>query len=685
MNDNITPEQVVETENPSSSESVLDAVLDKAQAELTAQAPAAPATADASAAEAAESNNAFAALGLMPELLQAIEDLGYTQPTGVQAAVLPQTLNPEHRPDLMVSSQTGSGKTAAFLLPMLQALELARREQDRAESQAWQEKLRAAEADGLPPPKKPKRKNPINPRNFQAAEPLALVLCPTRELAQQVASDAINLVKYIRGVRVASIIGGLPYATQIARLQNAALVVATPGRLLDLERSGQIKLGQVQTLVLDEADRMLDLGFADELEAVHNLCAERQQTLMFSATFAPRIQSLAAKLMHTPERVQIDTPQEAHANISQTLYWADNSQHRRNLLDHLLRDTAIEQAIVFASTQIECDSLAHDLAEAGFSAAALHGALSQGLRNRRLKMLREGRIQFLVATDVAARGIDVASISHVFNYGLPMKAEDYVHRIGRTGRAGRDGLALTIAEHRDRHRIRDIEFFTKQVLNTAIVPGMEPKAWPQPKKSAPKRSKPKFGPKFSDRFERQPRGEGFAGAGHRKGGFAPDFSQDFGGGREFERRPRFNEGQGGGFAGRGERDFGRDRDFGGAGGGREFERRPRFNEGQGGAGRREGGQGGGFAARGEREFGRERDFGGGREFERRPRFNEGQGGAGRREGGQSAGFAGGRDRDFGREFERKSSGFGGKKPGFKGAGFKSGPSKSGAPKRKSAY
>jgi superfamily II DNA/RNA helicase len=192
----------------------------------------------------------------------------------------------------------------------------------------------------------------------------------------------------------------------------------------------------VQFLVVDEADRMLDLGFADDLAEVNQLTAKRQQTMMFSATFAPRIQQLAQRVMREPQRVQIDSPQEKHANIKQVLFWADNAQHKRALLDHWLRDAGINQAIVFASTQIECDGLANDLQQAGFSAVALHGALSQGLRNRRLMALRNGQVQILVATDVAARGIDVPTITHVFNYGLPMKSEDYTHRIGRTGRAG---------------------------------------------------------------------------------------------------------------------------------------------------------------------------------------------------------------------------------------------------------
>ena len=227
----------------------------------------------------------------------------------------------------------------------------------------------------------------------------------------------------------------------------------------------QIKLDQVQFLVVDEADRMLDLGFSDDLAEVNQLTIERKQTMMFSATFAPRIQQLAMRVMRdsaSGRRCRSTRPQEKHANIKQVLFWADNAQHKRKLLDHWLRDTTINQAIVFASTQIECDGLANDLQQDGFDAVALHGALSQGLRNRRLMALRQGQVQILVATDVAARGIDVPTITHVFNFGLPMKAEDYTHRIGRTGRAGRDGLAVTFAEFRDRRKIFDIEAYTRQ-------------------------------------------------------------------------------------------------------------------------------------------------------------------------------------------------------------------------------
>lgn len=474
--------------------------------------------------DAPEAPNGFVQLGLAPELIQAVKDLGYTQPTTVQTKVIPLALpsdTPNHQSskyiDLMVSSQTGSGKTAAFLLPVLHTLlkQLAQTEaQERAD---YERAVAEAVAKGVAPPKRTKRQDPTNPRNFKAATPGALIVCPTRELAQQVAHDAIDLVQHCRGLRIANIVGGMPYQLQIAKLQNANLVVATPGRLLDLQRSMQIKLDQVQFLVVDEADRMLDLGFSDDLAEINQLTIGRKQTMMFSATFAPRIQQLAQRVMRDAQRITIDSPQEKHANIKQVLFWADNAQHKRKLLDHWLRDTGINQAIVFASTQIECDGLANDLQQDGFSAVALHGALSQGLRNRRLMALRQGQVQILVATDVAARGIDVPTITHVFNFGLPMKAEDYTHRIGRTGRAGRDGLAITFAEFRDRRKIFDIEAYSRQPIKPDTIPGLEPQ------QRMPE-SRPSFGA----------RGDGPARAGRgngpREGGFGGGNRGGFGGG-----------------------------------------------------------------------------------------------------------------------------------------------------------
>ena len=517
-------------------------------------------------APASVAPNGFLALGLAPELIQAVKDLGFTQPTTVQLKTIPIAMQGHGAADeaarftdLMVSSQTGSGKTAAFLMPVLHTLLTQMAQAEAKEKSDFEQAVAEAAAKGEAPPKRAKRKDPTNPRHFAPAAPGALIVCPTRELAQQVAHDAIDLVQHCRGLRVANIVGGMPYQLQIAKLQNANLVVATPGRLLDLQRSMQIKLDQVQFLVVDEADRMLDLGFSDDLADINQLTIQRKQTMMFSATFAPRIQQLASRVMRDPQKLQIDSPQEKHANISQKLFWADNAQHKRKLLDHWLRDTTINQAIVFASTQIECDGLANDLQQEGFSAVALHGALSQGLRNRRLMALRQGQVQILVATDVAARGIDVPTVTHVFNFGLPMKAEDYTHRIGRTGRAGRDGIAVTFAEFRDRRKIMDIEFHSHHQFKGETIPGMEPQQrFPDSRPNS-------FGGGGRGGHDGAPRGGNFGGGGGRAGGFGASrggfsdrsagASRDAGGGgyqnngggfsqpegRSYERKGGFND------------------------------------------------------------------------------------------------------------------------------------------------
>ena len=558
--------------------SPLDAVVSAAAAEGDAAVTAEP--------------NGFVELGLAPELVQAVADLGYTQPTSVQRKAIPLAMGSDASKfiDLMVSSQTGSGKTAAFLLPVLHTLIQQQAVAEAEERAAFERAVAEAAARGEPAPKRAKRKDPTSSRNFKAATPGALILCPTRELAQQVAHDAIDLVKHCRGLRVANVVGGMPYQLQIAKLQNADLVVATPGRLLDLQRSMQIKLDKVQFLVVDEADRMLDLGFSDDLAELNQLTAQRKQTMMFSATFAPRIQQLAMRVMHdggsSVQKVTIDSPQEKHSNIKQVLYWADNAQHKRKLLDHWLRDTTINQAIVFASTQVECDGLANDLQQDGFSAVALHGALSQGLRNRRLMALRSGQVQILVATDVAARGIDVPTITHVFNFGLPMKAEDYTHRIGRTGRAGRDGLAVTFAEFRDRRKIYDIESYSRQQFKAEVVPGMEPS------QRAPQAPRGDFGGRGGqgrsyDNRDNPSRGRfnGPARGGPDRGGFGGGFGGGFAGRGDNRGAPP--RGESGGFGGRDDR--GGDRGFAPRRDGEGYGRKPGFGD----ASR------GGFAPRGD--------------------------------------------------------------------------------------
>ena len=430
----------------------------------------------------------FADFPLDESLHKALESLGFTTPTPVQEQSIPAALEGK---DLLVSSQTGSGKTAAFLLPTLNAL-------------AGQETF-----------------VPFKERMKAVTQPNILVISPTRELAQQVCQDAIAFVRHMKGVRVAAIMGGMPFGKQIQQLKGAQVVVATPGRLLDLVNRRQIKLDKVDSLIVDEADRMLDLGFSEDLEAISDLAANRKQTLMFSATFAPRIINLAERMMNEPERIAIETGHSTNTDITQTLHWTDGFEHKKKLLTHWLSEEDVDQAVVFASTQEDTDMLAEELAEAGLSVVALHGAMPQTVRNRRLRSIREGRAKILVATDVAARGLDVPTISHVINFGLPMKNEDYVHRIGRTGRAGRTGKAITLATYRERGKIRALEDYLDARLNVSEIEGLEPSPPPA-------------------RGSRDGGGRGRNGGGRRDGGRG-----GFGGGRRFEGESNFKRREGG--------------------------------------------------------------------------------------------------------------------------------------------
>ncbi len=433
----------------------------------------------------------FADFSLDESLQQALETLGFTAPTPVQEQSIPAALEGK---DLLVSSQTGSGKTAAFLLPTLNAL-------------AGQETF-----------------VPFKERMKAVTQPSILVISPTRELAQQVCQDAIAFVRHMKGVRVAAIMGGMPFGKQIQQLKGAQVVVATPGRLLDLVNRRQIKLDKVESLIVDEADRMLDLGFSEDLEAISDLAANRKQTLMFSATFAPRIINLAERMMNDPQRIAIETGHSTNTDITQTLHWTDGFEHKKKLLTHWLSEEDMDQAVVFASTQEDTDMLAEELAEAGLSVVALHGAMPQTVRNRRLRSIREGRAKILVATDVAARGLDVPTISHVINFGLPMKNEDYVHRIGRTGRAGRTGKAITLATYRERGKIRALEDYLDARLEVSEIEGLEP--------SPP--------PARGGRDGGRGNGRGGNGGGRRDGGRG-----GFGGGRRFEGESNFKRREGG--------------------------------------------------------------------------------------------------------------------------------------------
>ncbi|GAB6849513.1 DEAD/DEAH box helicase [Paraburkholderia kururiensis] len=447
----------------------------------------------------------FASLGLSPEIVSALTAAGYKAPTPVQERAIPAAIAGR---DLLVSSPTGSGKTAAFMLPAIERfaqLQKAQASQPR--------EPRSADGQG---DRRGRRPQPV-------ARPGLLVLTPTRELAMQVTTAASTYGKHLRRLRTLSILGGVAYGQQLMLLaKNPEILVATPGRLLDHLERGRIDLSELQMLVLDEADRMLDMGFIDDIETIVAATPATRQTMLFSATLDGKIGSLTGRLLKNPERIEIVQRMESRTNIAQTVHYVDDRDHKNRLLDHLLRDTGLDQAIVFTATKMDADQLAGRLADAGFETAALHGDLPQGARNRTIRALRERRVRVLVATDVAARGIDIPGITHVFNYDLPKFAEDYVHRIGRTGRAGRSGIAVSLVHHAEQGALKRIERFVHTTLPVNVVEGFEPR------KTAPAnrgfgRGRPgggNGGGNSGRRFGNGKPGGGYGQGGQRTGGWA---------------------------------------------------------------------------------------------------------------------------------------------------------------------
>jgi superfamily II DNA/RNA helicase len=433
----------------------------------------------------------FDSLGLPAALTRAVADAGYAQPTDVQARAIPAALAGA---DLRVSSSTGSGKTASFVLPALQ-------------------RVLAARGDA----NKRREKGVVH-------GPRVLVLAPTRELVMQVAKAADAYGRHIPGLRVATVVGGVPYGAQLKALRGPLdLLIATPGRLMDHMANGKAVLANVEMFVLDEADRMLDMGFIDDINHIASFLPRERQTVMFSATFAGPVGQLAKNMLKPDaQTIAVATHTDTHEHIEQRLHWADDTRHKHALLEQLLADRELDQALVFTSTQRDADWLADRLAEIGHQVASLHGGMPQGRRNRVLQGLRTRHLRVLVATDVAARGIDVPTISHVINWGLPMKAEDYVHRIGRTGRAGRQGLAVTLAEANDAGMIRRIQQFTTQPIAVATVDGLEPK------KQAPRTTCARANDMRGDRRDGPQRGR-FRAGGPSQGGPKPFGGKPFGG------------------------------------------------------------------------------------------------------------------------------------------------------------
>jgi len=420
----------------------------------------------------------FVSLNLNPAIAQAVTAAGYTEPTAVQAQAIPDAIAGH---DLMVSAPTGTGKTAAFVLPALQRLGTAPAKHGRG--------------------------------------PRVLVLTPTRELALQVTDAVSKYSKGMRQVRTGTVLGGMPYPKQRKLLDSPLdILVATPGRLIDFMEQGKVDFSRLELLVLDEADRMLDMGFIKPVEIIAAATPATRQTLLFSATLDGGIAQLGKRLLRNPKLIEVAAPKARHENIEQRLHYVDDGSHKGRLLDHFLRGVDLDQAIVFTATKRGADRLASKLYEEGHAAAALHGDMNQSQRNRTIAKVRSGNVRVLVATDVAARGIDVKTISHVINYDLPKIAEDYVHRIGRTGRAGANGIAISFAAPDDGWQVRQIERYTGHAIVAHVVAGLEPKV-PQRGSHKPT-SRPGNGGKRGNGGSYAGRGAGSGGRWHKPAGEA---------------------------------------------------------------------------------------------------------------------------------------------------------------------
>jgi len=375
----------------------------------------------------------FEELGLDPALLEAVADSGFLQPTDIQSRAIPAVLAGR---DLMACAQTGTGKTAAFVLPILHRL--------------------------------------LGPAGKRGIGPRALVLTPTRELAIQIA-EAIGQLGRCCNVTSGSLVGGVSYGPQHRMLRKPLdILVATPGRLLDHFGQGNLDFSRLEVFVLDEADRMLDMGFIHPVKTIAAALPGKRQTLLFSATLEGEVLNVAKALMDKPERIQLAVNREPHADIAQHIHEADDAGHKRRLLAHYLAQPAVTQAVVFTATKHGAKRMAKSLEAQGHSAAALQGNMSQAARKRTVEQMRRGQIRVLVATDVAARGLDIRTISHVFNFDLPTVAEDYIHRIGRTGRAKATGTAVSLVMPADRSKLVQIERLTGRNLERGVIAGLEP-------------------------------------------------------------------------------------------------------------------------------------------------------------------------------------------------------------------
>lgn len=415
------------------------ASVDDTQATATTDAP----TTD----DANPSENGFTALGLSGLLLKSIVATGYTIPTPIQARAIPAALAGR---DLLLSAQTGSGKTAAFVLPILHQL---------SELQA-KEKAAEKTANG--------KRGRQQPKVVQA-----LILTPTRELANQVQDSIRRYGSAMKDLYSVPLVGGAAYSGQIRALKKGVqIIVATPGRLLDHINAQRVNLSDLTMLVLDEADRMLDMGFADDINAILQATPAHRQTIMSSATWDGPVGKIAESFTKDPERINIKVET---AHIDEKVYFCDNFDHKNKLLEQLICDPERGQAIIFTATKRSSEEVAERLQQWDHKACYLHGDLPQSKRNRIVSDLRSGKFDIVVATDVAARGLDLPNITHVFNYDLPRQVEDYVHRIGRSGRAGRTGIAINLCSRDDRRQFGNIARYLKRDINEAQVEGLEPR------------------------------------------------------------------------------------------------------------------------------------------------------------------------------------------------------------------
>jgi len=379
----------------------------------------------------------FEDFGLAEKILRALNDQGYTSPTPIQQKAIPVVLQGR---DVMGAAQTGTGKTAGFSLPVIQAL------------------LPMANASMSP------ARHPVR----------ALILTPTRELADQVADNVRNYARYT-GLRSAVVFGGVDMAVQTTALRaGVEILIATPGRLLDHVQQKTVNLSQTSILILDEADRMLDMGFLPDLQRIINLLPQKRQNLMFSATFSPEIKKLAASFLSNPVTIEVARSNATADNVSQTVYQVDEAD-KSEAVAHLIQSQSLKQVLVFTNTRVGASRLTRLLEKKGIRSTAIHGDKTQPERMAALEAFKKGEIDALVATDVAARGLDIVELPCVINYDLPFTAEDYVHRIGRTGRAGASGDAISLYSPKDERFLADIEKLIKRKLPRATLAGFDGK------------------------------------------------------------------------------------------------------------------------------------------------------------------------------------------------------------------